>query len=90
MTADERVLEAAARCLVILRRYREVERTAETRARMVAEIEVIVGWLMELGLLTDQNQEFILKSVERYLVEQYGLVIGHSLTTQFIDAFETY
>jgi hypothetical protein len=88
MLIEGQLQAAAARCLSILLRYRNGERTAATKAMMVAEIEVVVGWLMELGLPSGVVETEVLAPVGTYLLARYGHEAGQRLNTEFVEAFE--
>lgn len=85
---DDRLQDATARCLAILLRYRNGERTDATRALMVAEIETVVGWLMELKLPPGTAEYGVLRPVESYLLARFGHEAGLRLNAEFVEAFE--
>jgi hypothetical protein len=85
---EDPLREAAARCLSVLLRYRNGDRTAATQGMMIAEIETIVGWLKELDLPPGVTETGVLQPVEEYLLARYGHEAGLRLNAEFVEAFE--
>ena len=79
---------AAARCLALLQRYHDGERTVAAREKMVAEVEVVIGWLLELGLPAGVTEDGLLGPVEMCLLDRYGHELGQRLNREFVEAFE--
>ena len=88
MAIEERLQEAAAQCVAVMRRYHSGERSSAARSRMSAEIDLVVGWLLELDLPPGLAQARVLAPVESYLFARYGHEVGRRLNDQFLDAFE--
>ena len=88
MVIEERLQDAVARCVTALRRYHFGERTSAAKAKMTAEIDLLVGWLLELHLPPGVAQAEILIPVETYLFARYGHEVGSRLNAEFIEAFE--
>ena len=85
---DGQLVVAAARCWSILRRYYVGERTDRARALMCAEIDTLVGWLMELNLPPGAAKREILAPIEAYLLARYGHEAGMRLNAEFVEGFE--
>lgn len=58
------------------------------RERMTAEVEVLVGWLIELNLPPGRMQTGLLQPVEVWLLERYGPEVGLRINGDFVEAFE--
>ncbi len=84
------MLKASDCCISILRRYRTSDRTAAARDLMVAEVQTVVGWLLELDLPPNRTLGGILVPVERYLLTHYGSEAGRCLNAEFVEAFEKF
>lgn len=85
---EDRLGTAAARCLAILLRYRNGERTRAARALMTAEIAPVAGWLMELDLPPGATEGGVLTPVESHLLAHFGHEAGRRLNVEFVEAFE--
>jgi hypothetical protein len=85
---EEQLREATVRCLAILLRYRHGEKTDAARARMVAEVRVVVGWLMGLDPPPGAAEGGVLGPVEDYLLSRFGHEAGLRLNAEFVEAFE--
>ena len=88
MPIQDQLQMATARCLGLLKRYESGERTAEAKAEMVAEVEVVIGWLMELDLPPGATRRGVLLPVEKYLLALYGRGTGARLNSEFTEVFE--
>ena len=85
MSMEHQFRKAVARCLSLLRRYHDVGRTAA--AKMAAEVEVVIGWLLELDLPSGAAKVGVLGPVEARLLSQYGREAGRALDEDFVEAF---
>jgi hypothetical protein len=72
----------------LLQRYHDGERTAAPKERMAAEVEVVIGWLMELDLPPGVTEDGDLRPVEAYLLALYGHEAGRRLNGEFVEVFE--
>ena len=88
MAIEDKLQMAVTQCLSLLRRYHDGERTAEARAKMVAEVEVVIGYLMELKLPPGSTVRGILSPVENHLIDLYGHEAGRGLNKDFVEVFE--
>ena len=88
MGSDDRLHRAASCCTKILRRYGERPPTPASRDLMVAEIEVLAGWLQELGLPPGAVEDGLLPPVEYYLVASHGLEAGRRLHDEVIEVLD--
>ena len=88
MASDNQLLKAAACCTNILRRYGERAPTSASRDLMVAEVEVLAGWLLELELPPGAVEDRFLPPVEYYLVACHGLEGGRLLRDEVIAVLE--
>ena len=88
MVIEDQLQVAAVRCLSILRRYHGGDRTAATKARMVAEIELLVAGLMELNVPRDVAEEGVLSPVKAYLLAFYGHEVGRNLNAEFLQVLQ--
>lgn len=79
---------ATACCLSIACRYRTVARTARARARMAAEVETLLAYLLELDLAPGVTAIGVLVSVEDHLLACFGPEEGRRLNDEFEEAFE--
>ena len=88
MTPDKRqVLETVARCVTVMVHYQNSSHTAKTKELMVAEIEVIAGWVMELELDDSTISKRFLEPVQAELMERYLPKHAFSLNDAFQAAF---
>ena len=90
MRADDSLEEGAARCWSIMRRYHGSERKDEARALLIAEVDTLVGWLLELRPPPGAIERRILGPVEEYLLARYGHEVGMRLNAEFVRAFEAH
>ncbi len=88
MPIKDQLQVATSRCLSLLKRYEAGERTTEAKAEMVAEVEVIIGWLMELNLPSGATRRGLLWPVQDDLITLYGHEEGQRLNKEFAEVFE--
>ena len=90
MVPTERQLqETVARCVSIMVYFHnDPERTPKTKERMVAEVQVVAGWVAEMGLKPGQTDELILRPVEAELFARYGHELGLRLNRMFLEAID--
>lgn len=90
MVPTERQLqETVARCVgIMVYFHNDPERTQRTKERMVAEVQVVAGWVVEMGLDHRQTDERVLCPVEAELIARYGHEVGPRLNRLFLEAFD--
>ena len=88
MSIQHQLCNAAACCLSTLQRYHDAERTAAAKARMAAEVELLIGYLLELDLSPGMAEAGVLKPVGTQLVTRYGHEVGRRLDAEFMKVFE--
>lgn len=87
-TIEDQLRAATARLMSILRRYLLGERTAQSSTLMALEIELVVGYLLELDLPDGVAQDYVLAPVADYLMVRHGPEAGARLNAEFVAAFE--
>jgi hypothetical protein len=88
MSMEYQLRVAAAHCLSLIQRYHDGARTASAKERMVAEVEMIIGWLLELNLPAGAMEKWVLRPVETHLFAQYGQEVGRRLNAELVEVFE--
>lgn len=85
---EDQLQLATVRCLAILRRYYGGEQSARARHLMVAEVEMVVGYLLELDLPPGATQAGVLAPVADHLALRHGVEAGRRLNAEFVAIFE--
>ena len=88
MASDDRLRRAASCCTNILRRYGERASSPASRDLMVAEVEVLAGWLLELDLPPGAVEDGFLPPVDYYLVASHGLEAGRRLRDEVVAVLD--
>jgi hypothetical protein len=87
MATERQVKETIARCVSIMVCYHNGEKTRLAHDMMVAEVQTVAGWVMEMDLGPCEKDERILHPVERELLMRFGPEVGPRLNVVFIKAF---
>jgi hypothetical protein len=88
MATQRQLQETVARCVSIMVYYRNEPRSERTRERMVAEVQLVAGWVMELGLVAEETGRHIFRPLEGELIARFGQAAGSRLHAEFVQAFE--
>ncbi|MHC5537092.1 hypothetical protein ACYOEI_02510 [Singulisphaera rosea] len=88
MLTDQQVRETIDSCLATLNHYHDTERRLRSKAKLTAEIAVVVGWLSEWGITLGDAVELIARPVGERLEMRYGFEVGRRLDGEFMEAFE--
>jgi hypothetical protein len=89
MMTDRQIQEIVARCVSTLVFYHNSERSREADEQMAAEVQVIAGFVKELGLDVADVDKRIIRPVEFELIDRYGHEVTPRLFGEFIGAFES-
>ena len=85
---ERQAQETIASCVSTMVYYHNCERSPEVDERMVAEIQLVAGFIEETGLSRDGADWRIIRPVESELIARYGHEVGRRLAVRFIEAFE--
>ena len=88
MSINQQLRLVTARCLSVLQRYHDEGRVESAKAKMVAEVELIIGYLIEINPTFRQTETDVLGHVEEHLLSRYGSEAGRRINQDFLDAFE--
>ena len=86
---EDQLQLATVRCLSILRRYHYGEQTSRAKEMMAAEVELVIGYLLELDLPHGATQGGVLAPVAEYLGLRHGPEAGTRLNAEFVAIFES-
>ena len=89
MATERQVQETIARCISTMVFYHNSERSRKTEDRMIAEVQVIAGFVEELGFERGEAEERIIRPVELELIARYGYEVGPRMAVQFANAFQS-
>jgi hypothetical protein len=89
MATQRQLQETAGRCVSAMISYHNSGRSEKVHDRMVAEVQMIAGFLEELGLDRGEIDRRIILPVEAELIARYGQVAGSRLAIQFVEGFES-
>ncbi|MCA1685022.1 MAG: hypothetical protein LC745_03370 [Planctomycetia bacterium] len=90
MATDRQVQETIAQCLATMARYHEGGRTRCATTLMIAEVQALAAWVLEMDLREGEAVEVILGPVEAELLARYGSELGVRLSADFHKAFEDF
>jgi hypothetical protein len=88
MATERQVQETIARCVALMVFHHNCERSQEARDRMIAEVQIIAGFVEELGFSRSGVDWRIMRPIEAELLARYGHEVGPRLFAMFADAFE--
>ncbi|SIN69184.1 hypothetical protein SAMN05444166_0155 [Singulisphaera sp. GP187] len=88
MATHGQVLATIDRSVTAIRRYHDAPRTQQSILLMVAEVQMVAGWVHELMLAANEVDELIVHPVRGYLIERYGHELGVRLAGEFLRAFD--
>lgn len=77
-----------SQCIATVARYHQSGRALEKAERMAAEVQLIAGFVLELGLNANEIEETIIRPVEASLMSRYGHEVGPRHVNEFIKAFD--
>jgi hypothetical protein len=89
MATERQIQETIARCVSAMAYYHDSERSPKSDEHMIAEVQVIAGFVKELGFSESGVAWRIIRTVESDLIDRYGYEVGPRLSAQFIGAFES-
>lgn len=88
MTKERQVQETIARCLNVMIRYHDDDRSAQRRALMVDEVHFMATVVKELGLSLLDTEERILQPLGTELLARYGYEVGPRIYAEFLQAYD--
>ena len=88
MATERQISQTIERCVAAMVRYHDRARSPEADVRMITEVQVVAGFVEELGLAIGEIGERIVRPVEDELVGRYGREDGPRLAARFVGAFE--
>ena len=88
MATERQLQETVARCVSIMVYYHNTTRAPQAKERMIAEVELVAAWVLELDLSPGDTDRHIFRPVEGELLARYGPEVARGLHAEFLDAFE--
>jgi hypothetical protein len=89
MATQRQLQETVARCVSAMVSYHNCERSEKVHDRMVGEVQMIAGFLEELGLGRGEIDHRVILPVEAELIARFGQVTGSRLAIQFVEGLES-
>lgn len=87
MMTERQIRETISHCVELMARYREGPRACHRREFMIAEVQAVVGWVVEMKLDPIETDEQILQPVGAALLSLYSYEVGPKLFAEFLSAF---
>jgi hypothetical protein len=89
MPTERHIQDTVARCVATMARYHRADRSSEAQEQMIAEIEMLAGWALEMSLVPDDIETMLWQPVREELTARFGHEVGPRLNVAFLQAFES-
>jgi hypothetical protein len=89
MTTEVQVQETIARCVSIMVFYHNDHEASDATERMIAEVQLVAGWITEMELSPGGTDWLIFGPLENELYARFGHEVAPRLYAEFIEAIES-
>jgi hypothetical protein len=90
MLTERQMQKAIEFCTATMHRYQAGRRMRHASIEMIAETQAHASWILNFAGQSPSDTDHILRSVEDELVSRYGRDVGGRLTSEFLQAFDSF
>lgn len=88
MPTERQIEETISRCVSIMIYHHHVERRGASKAQMIAEVQLVAGWVEEMALMSDDVEDRIFRQVRIELFMRFEHEVAQRLIGVFVEAFD--